>query len=63
MTDAVLSVPSAYLAARSGEALEYATQLIRRSLHAVVPPLASALVMDLGCGYNNLVFEEWLASA
>ncbi|MFZ0758849.1 MAG: class I SAM-dependent methyltransferase [Candidatus Sulfotelmatobacter sp.] len=63
MPETFRSISSAYAAARSGAALDYATQLIRESLRAVVPVLTSAVVLDLGCGYSNLSFAEWLPCA
>jgi 2-polyprenyl-3-methyl-5-hydroxy-6-metoxy-1,4-benzoquinol methylase len=56
-------IASAYSAARGGRALEFAVRLTLRSLRQVVPDLSSATVLDLGCGYSNVLFAEWLASA
>jgi SAM-dependent methyltransferase len=63
MSSEALSIPAAYAAARSGAALEYATRLIVASLHEVVPRMSSGTVLDLGCGYSNVLFSEWLLSA
>jgi SAM-dependent methyltransferase len=63
MPDNSLSVSSAYSAARSGAGFDFAMQLIMPSLRKVVPDLLSPTVLDLGCGYRNLLFSEWLTRA
>jgi SAM-dependent methyltransferase len=63
MPDDSLSVSSAYSAARSGAAVDYAVRLLMKSLTQVVPVLVPSTVLDLGCGYSNLLFSEWLSRA
>jgi SAM-dependent methyltransferase len=58
-----LSIISAYSAARCGAALQYATRLVVEPLRRVVPNLPSPTLLDLGCGYSNVLFSEWLLAA
>jgi len=57
------SISAAYSAARCGTALQFATRLSLESVRQVVPDLSSATVLDLGCGYSNVLFSELLPSA
>jgi 2-polyprenyl-3-methyl-5-hydroxy-6-metoxy-1,4-benzoquinol methylase len=58
-----LSIASAYSAARYGTALQYATGLVVESLRRIVPSLPSPTLLDLGCGYSNILFSEWLLAS
>jgi SAM-dependent methyltransferase len=63
MSNSGLSVSSAYCAARSGRALQYATRLIVDHVHPLMPSPPPSILLDLGCGYSNVLFSEWLSSA
>lgn len=58
-----LSVLAAFRAARSGTAQNYSLQLTVSRLRGMLPLAAPAIVLDLGCGWRNLIFGDWLSSA